>query len=268
MTRILHLSDLHFGFHRSALVGPLLALVNGARADLVAVTGDLTHRGRPDQFRQAAAFLDAIAVPLVVVPGNHDVPLYNMPLRLLRPYAGYRHGLGRALAPTVTMGNTRVLGLNSVDPLSWQRGLVRPRDLDRVAGSLDGLCCNILALHHPLEHAPGIDKELPRGAPDALRRLAGMGVRVVLSGHLHRWTTEALWATTAHPALLQVQAGTALCARPGDAQNEVALLEVEDDRLTIERHVAPMPDAVFRPADDLHFVFERGCWRRSSAETG
>ncbi|MDP5305747.1 metallophosphoesterase family protein [Paracoccus spongiarum] len=262
MTRILHLSDLHFGYHREDLVGPLLALVNRARADLVAVTGDLTHRGRPGQFRQAAAFLDAIAAPLVVVPGNHDVPLYNMPVRFLAPYAGYRRGLGRDLQPALSAGGARVAGLNSVDPFSWQRGILRAGDLDRLAGGVDPLRCNLVALHHPLEHAPGVDKTLPRGGAAALARLVSMGVRIALSGHLHRWTTEALLETTAHPGLLQVQSGTALCARPGDAQNEVTLLEIVGDRVAIERHVAPMPGLRFAPSDRLDVAFAAGRWRR------
>lgn len=71
MTRILHLSDLHFGLERQPLVDPLLDRINGARADLVVVTGDLTHRGRSAQFAQAAAFLRRIEAPLLAVPGNH-----------------------------------------------------------------------------------------------------------------------------------------------------------------------------------------------------
>ena len=86
MTRILHLSDLHFGLERAALVQPLLDLVNAARADLVVVSGDLTHRARSAQFAQAAAFLRRIEAPLIAVPGNHDIPLYKLSDRLMRPY--------------------------------------------------------------------------------------------------------------------------------------------------------------------------------------
>lgn len=267
MTRILHLTDLHFGLHRVALVGPLLGLVNGCGADLVVVTGDLTHRGRAAQFRQAAGFLAAIAVPLLVVPGNHDVPLGNLPLRLLGPYTAWRQVLGRDLAPSRAAGEARVLGLNSVDPFSWQRGVARPRHLDALAGRIDPLAVNIVALHHPLEHAPGVDKQLPRGAVAALARMEAAGVRIVLTGHLHRWTTEALMSVTGHPRLLQVQSGTALCDRPGDLQNEVTMLDLAGDEVTITRHIAPMPETAFRRLAPLRLVCTGAGWRPPSAET-
>lgn len=261
MTRIAHLSDLHFGFHRQALVEPLLSLVNRARVDLVVVTGDVTHRGRPGQFRMAAEFLDRIAAPVQVVPGNHDVPLYNFPARFLGPFAGYRQAISTDLAPTCVAGAARVLGLNSVDPFVWQRGVLRERDLSALTASLDPLSTNIVALHHPLEHLPQVDKQLPTAAHLALGRMANAGVQIILSGHLHVWTTEALMDQTRHPRLLQVQAGTALCARPGDVQNEVAILDLDGDQLIIERHIAPMSDAGFLPPKVLRLSRADGIWR-------
>ena len=113
MTRILHLSDLHFGFHRQSLVEPLLARINRAAADLVVVTGDLTHRGRPGQYGLAADFLSRITAPVLSVPGNHDVPLYNIPVRFLIPWRGYRLAINPDLDPAGVAGRVRVLGLNS-----------------------------------------------------------------------------------------------------------------------------------------------------------
>lgn len=260
MTRIVHLSDLHFGFHRAALADPLLARVNRARADLVVVTGDVTHRGRRDQYDQAAAFLSRIQVPLMVVPGNHDVPLYNVALRYLAPYAGYRRAIGPELTPTRQAGRVRVLGLNSVDPFAVQRGLIREGEIARLIGGLDPLAVNIVALHHPLEHLAEVDKELTRRAPEALARLERAGAQIVLSGHLHVWATGAMLDQTAHRGVLQVQAGTALCGRVSDRQNEFAVLQIDGPLLTIERHIAPMDEPSFRPPEYEWFSRESGIW--------
>lgn len=264
MTRVLHLSDLHFGFHRASLVGPLLDRVNAARADLVVVTGDLTHRGRPEQFEEAASFLASITAPLMAVPGNHDVPLYNIPVRFLRPFADYDEHVSPDRAPTGAAGWARVHGVNSVDPFAWQRGVVHRDDIDRVTASLDAQAVNIVALHHPLQQMPEVDKELARRAPEALTRFEEAGVRVVLSGHLHLWFAGELLAL-GHPHVLQVQAGTALCDRLDDRQNEFAVLDIDGDNLRIERHIAPMDELGFRPPEMLDFSYGSQGW--TAAET-
>ncbi|MCZ0961655.1 metallophosphoesterase family protein [Paracoccus benzoatiresistens] len=260
MTRIVHLSDLHFGFHRAGLTDHLLERVNGAGADLVVVTGDVTHRGRRDQYDQAAAFLSRIQAPVMAVPGNHDVPLYNVLVRYLAPYAGYRRAMGPELTPTRQAGRVRVLALNSVDPCAVQRGVIREGEIGRLVGGLDPLSMNVVALHHPLEHLAEVDKELTRRAPEALARLERAGARIVLSGHLHVWATGAMLDQTAHPGVLQIQAGTALCGRPSDRQNEFAVLQIDGPLLTIERHVAPMDEPSFRPPEYEYFSHESGIW--------
>ncbi|MFD1882104.1 metallophosphoesterase family protein [Paracoccus pacificus] len=260
MTRVLHLSDLHFGYHRAALVEELLDLVNAARADLVVVTGDLTHRARSEQFTEAAGFLGRIAPPLMAVPGNHDVPLYNFPVRFLKPYDEYEEAISPDLAPTGAAGWARVHGVNSVDPLKWQRGVVHRADITRVLDSLEPKMVEIVAMHHPLQQLPSVDKELARRAPEALGRFETAGVRILLTGHLHRWDAGTL-LSYGHPHILQVQAGTALCARPSDVQNEFAVLDIDGDALRIERHVAPMDEPGFRPPEFMEFVRDAKGWR-------
>lgn len=260
MTRILHLSDLHFGFHRADLVEPLLARINRASADLVVVTGDLTHRGRPGQYQDAAGFLSRITAPVMAVPGNHDVPLYNIPVRFLIPWRGYRRAIDPDLQPVRAAGQVRVLGLNSVDPFAWQRGLIRDGAVGRLIAGLDPLVTNIVALHHPLQHMPMVDKELPARADGTLRRLEQAGVRIVLSGHLHVWTAANL-LDHGHRGVLQIQAGTALCARASDLQNEFAVLDIDGTDLTIHRHIAPMTQADFGAPQRQRLSCAGGEWR-------
>lgn len=260
MTRLVHLSDLHFGYERDDLTGALLNRVNAAGADLVVVTGDLTHRGRPSQFARAAAFLRAIRAPLIAVPGNHDVPLWNLAERLIQPFRPWQAAIAPQREPLAHVGTLRVQGLDSVDPMAWQRGRLSPAQIRRVIARIEPACHNIVALHHPLEQAPEVDKALMLGAPEALAAFEAGGIEVALSGHLHLWSAGAFLGPGGRP-ILQIQAGTALCARPGDRQNEFAVLDFRGPDLRIERHIAPMDEPGFRPPQTLCFTRRTGRWQ-------
>lgn len=259
MTRLVHLSDLHFGFERAALVEPLLERVNAAGADLVVVTGDLTHRARSAQFVQAAAFLRRIESPLIAVPGNHDIPLYKLADRMMKPFRRYRRSIAQTLEPVGHVGAVRVQGINSVDPLAWQRGVITASQMRRVVQGIDPDCVNVVALHHPMQQQPDVDKQLMRGAREALALFELQRVQVVLTGHLHIWSAGA-FQTPEGRGILQIQAGTALCAREDDRQNEFAVLDFQGPDLRIERHVAPMDEAGFRPPQELRFTRRDRLW--------
>ncbi|SEN11773.1 3',5'-cyclic AMP phosphodiesterase CpdA [Paracoccus alcaliphilus] len=260
MTRILHLSDLHFGFHRRALTDDLLHRVNDVRADLVVVTGDVTHRAKPAQYARAAQFLKGIETDWIAMPGNHDVPLFNPLLRLLRPWARFRQTISDQLAPSWRSGNVQVLALNSADPFAIQRGVLRRGQVAAAMARINPDLTNIVALHHPLQHRPGVDKNLARRAALTLEMLESVGAQIVLSGHLHVWSAGALLDPVAGGRVLQIQAGTALCARPGDMRNEFCVLDIRGPELTIERHVAPMDHPGFLPPEYLHFSRVSGRW--------
>ena len=262
MTRLVHLSDLHFGFDRTALIEPLLDRVNRAGADLVVVTGDLTHRARSAQFAQAAAFLRRIEVPLIAVPGNHDIPLYKLADRMMKPYRRYRRIIAQNMEPVGHVGQVRVQGINSVDPMAWQRGVISAAQMRRVVEGIDPDCVNIVALHHPMQQRPEVDKQLMRGAREAMALFELQGVQVVLSGHLHIWSAGAFLPPEGR-SVLQIQGGTALCARLDDRQNEFAVLDFQGPDLLIERHVAPMDESGFRPPEHLRFTRRDRRWHRT-----
>ena len=262
MTRLVHLSDLHFGFDRTALIEPLLDRVNRAGADLVVVTGDLTHRARSAQFAQAAAFLRRIEVPLIAVPGNHDIPLYKLADRMMKPYRRYRRIIAQNMEPVGHVGQVRVQGINSVDPMAWQRGVISAAQMRRVVEGIDPDCVNIVALHHPMQQRPEVDKQLMRGAREAMALFELQGVQVVLSGHLHIWSAGAFLPPEGR-SVLQIQGGTALCARLDDRQNEFAVLDFQGPDLLIERHIAPMDEPGFRPPEHLRFTRRNRRWHRA-----
>jgi 3',5'-cyclic AMP phosphodiesterase CpdA len=117
MTRILHLSDTHFGTERPGVVEALIALAQTLSPQLIVVSGDITQRATRAQFASARRFLDALPpCPQLLLPGNHDVPLFALWQRAFSPYARYCAGLGvAALAPTISLPGAP----NSVNLIEW-----------------------------------------------------------------------------------------------------------------------------------------------------
>ena len=119
MRTLVHLSDLHFGRVDPRVVPPLVETIRTIAPDLIAVSGDFTQRARRRQFVQARAFLQQLPYPRLVVPGNHDVPLYNLAARFVRPLAGYRRFIEPDLEPVFVDEEMHVIGLNSARPLRF-----------------------------------------------------------------------------------------------------------------------------------------------------
>ena len=117
MRTIVHLSDLHFGRIDPAILDPLAALIVSMRPDVVVVSGDLTQRARKAQFQGARAYLDRLPKPQVVVPGNHDVPLYRVWERFLSPLGKYRRHFDDDLEPDFIDDEIAVIGINTARSL-------------------------------------------------------------------------------------------------------------------------------------------------------
>lgn len=259
MSRIVHLTDLHFGYERRELVQPLLDLVNAQEADLVVVTGDITHRSRAAQWQQAADFMGQLRAPWVAVPGNHDVPLLNPIARALMPFAAFRRWLKRPSEFQLCSPRLQVLGINSADRWAWERGRIWSGQIEGALKNRVPDLLGIAALHHPLVQLPEVDKKLARGADHALRRLEAAGISVILSGHLHRFALTRLLAL--NPKMLHVQTGSALCRRKTDLQNEFTLLDFQGRSLALRRFIAPMDRAEFLPPQQIFLNHTDAGWQ-------
>lgn len=224
MTRLVHLSDLHFGATTPDLLDRLLEVVAGLAPDLVVVSGDLTQRARAEQFAEARAFLAALGRPWLAVPGNHDMPLWNLPLRLFAPFARYRRAVGRELQPVWQDDRVVVAGVNTANPLAWKQGRITDRQLDRIGGifAAAGDRARVVVMHHPLEHLPQETQWQMQGAALALDRLPDLGAQIVLSGHIH---VSYAGPFRAAPGLLFVQAGTGLSHRTRTERNAFNCLD-------------------------------------------
>lgn len=241
MRSIVHLSDLHFGCVNQRAVAPLINAVARVNPDLVAVSGDLTQRARPHQFKEARAFLDRLPVPQIVVPGNHDVPLYNVAARFLHPLRNYRRYIIDDLQPFYADEEMAVLGVNTARSLTIKEGRINDEQIawmsERLCGS-DPRAVKVVVTHHPFDLPDGHDRrDLVGRARPAMEALARCGADLFLAGHLHVSHTSpsaARYQIAGHSALV-VQAGTAASARGRGEDNSFNVLRIERPEIVVER---------------------------------
>jgi 3',5'-cyclic AMP phosphodiesterase CpdA len=240
MRTIVHLSDLHFGRLDPELVAPLLATIGRLTPDLVAISGDFTQRARRSQFRDARAFLDALACQRLVVPGNHDVPLFDVARRFFRPLARYRRFIADDLEPIYADDEIVVVGLNSARSLTFGRGSLNERQIARATERLravDSGLIKIVVTHHPFDLPDAYGAEhLVRRATMAMAQFAAAGADLFLAGHLHVshiGRTAERYKIAGHSALV-VQAGT-ISARLRGEPNSFNVLRLTRPHIAVSR---------------------------------
>jgi 3',5'-cyclic AMP phosphodiesterase CpdA len=194
MLTLLHISDLHFGAVFLPAVGEaLLRAASDLKPDIVVASGDFTQRAKASQFAAAREFLNRLPpVPCVVVPGNHDVPLYRVLERLVSPYRNYRKYMSAALDTVLARDDAVIVALNTTAP--WSKiveGRITRRQLDFCgAAFLDAPpgAARIVVAHHHFAPAPDYDDEhdVLRRARQAIDRFNELRVDLILGGHLHR----------------------------------------------------------------------------------
>ena len=251
MRTIVHLSDLHFGRLDERILPLLLQQISAVQPDLVAISGDLTQRARRGQFLQARAFLDAISFPTLVVPGNHDVPLFNLPVRVLNPFVGYRRYISTDLEPAHNDDEMAVIGLNSARGIvAGGRGRLNRRQVDAAVVRLQSLppsLVKVIVTHHPFDLPEGYAAEHIIGrARMAMTRLAAVGADVILSGHLHVshvGHTAERYKIAGHSALV-IQAGT-LSTRSRGERNTFNVVRIARPEMTVERYTWAEGDSGF-----------------------
>lgn len=263
MRTIVHLSDLHTGRLDPAVVPALVTAIRSIKADLVVVSGDLTQRATSTQFREARAFLEELASRTLTIPGNHDVPLWNVAARFLAPLDRYKRYITGDLSPVYEDEEMVVAGVNTARSLTWGEGRISATQIDALLARFEAASrdvTRIVVTHHPFDLPPGVhEKRLLGRARTAMARLASAGADLFLSGHLHlshvNHSAER-YRIAGHSALI-VHAGTVSMRGRGE-EPSFNILRLERRRLELgrflwnpaQRHFVETAFGVYRRGDD------------------
>lgn len=239
MRTIVHLSDLHFGRVDEKTLAPLCDTVWAQKPDVVAISGDLTQRAKPEEFQLARHFLDALPEPVLVVPGNHDVPVFG---RLREPpMLRYETHITKDLEPHVEDEEICVAGLNTARAFAIQGGRLSHGQIALVKRRFTAArtnACKVLVAHHPLD-VPGhwVHVRSARRSKRAFEEWSECGVDLILGGHEHRshaTDQPELLRHGKHQALM-VQAGTATSTRVRGEPNSFNTIHIEPGQIVVVR---------------------------------
>ena len=191
MRTIFHISDVHFGPpHLPRVRQGVLDFIERHKPDMVVLSGDLTQRAKPEQFKEARAFVDSIPVPTLVVPGNHDVPLYRVWERVFDPFGAYKKHFSPELEPVYRDDEMLVVGINTAFGWTIKDGRIKLSRLLEVAEIFEKAPADIFKVvvaHHHIIPPPNFGSQrVLANAYEAMDLFSSAGVDLILSGHLHQ----------------------------------------------------------------------------------
>lgn len=215
MSVLMQISDPHFGTEQAQVVDALMVLAQQHQPNLVVLSGDITQRARLEQFRTASAFMNKLRIPFLAIPGNHDIPLFDLWSRLRRPYARFTTFFGPELEPFYSSHDLMVICVNTTRAWRHKHGEISAKQIERVADILLKATpqqLRIVVVHQPIAVTRKADAEnLLRGHAYALPRWSASGADLIMGGHIHLPYVLALH-DHARP-MWAVQAGTAVSSR-------------------------------------------------------
>lgn len=248
MRRILHLSDLHFGRVESAILDPLIDFVKEKKCDVIVISGDLTQRATREQFRQAKEFLGRLDVKQIVVPGNHDIPLYKIWARVFRPFRNFLNLISDDLEPVFVDDEVAIVGINTVSFWSPE-GVFSANRFEALAKkfrSLSQESIKILVSHHAI--------------PNDVMASRDLNFDLALAGHEHE-AKFLLGTWTNQHSHIFVQAGTATSTRVRHGQpNSFNLIDIDGPNLKIESWEWSADGSTFTEKRSGSFVKGEGGW--------
>ncbi len=186
---IVQISDTHFGTEQPLVERALIENLRATPPDVILLTGDVTQRARRSQYAAAQSFLKRLpSHHFMVIPGNHDIPLYNLWGRLTNPYGGFKQAFSRLEATWISDACT-IIAINSTDPARHKDGVFSQEKIDQVAAQLEASRhsqVRIVAAHHPVAVVLPIDAEnITHNAELAVKTWSAAGMDVILGGHIH-----------------------------------------------------------------------------------
>ena len=277
--RIAHLSDIHFGAIDLKVVAGTEAWLEAAQPDLVIISGDFTQRARREQFQDASAWLNRLRAAghrILAVPGNHDVPLYDVARRFAAPLRRYKRYISNDLNPWFEDEHVAVLGINTARALTFKEGRINREQMALIEQRFAPVAAEktrILVTHHPLYSLPiGEGSELTEAVgrhDDAVRAVCRAGVHIALAGHYHRtYAAAARKMVEAAGRALVIQAGTATSTRLRNAElQSFNWLHVHRNN-DIELQVVAWDGSAFQRGNHVRFSYEGEEWTSRTIAEG
>jgi Predicted phosphohydrolases len=252
------------------VVERLIETINEIGPDLVVVSGDLTQRAKTKEFIAAREMLDRLPRPQIVVPGNHDVPMYNVYHRFAEPLTRYKRHITEDLSPFYSDDELAVAGVNTTRSLTIKGGRINAKQVAEIRLKMDKLperLLKVVVTHHPFDVPDGEDeRDIVRRAKKAMPLIAESGADVFLAGHLHVShignSARRYKLDDGYSALI-IQAGTAASTRERGEENSFNVLEHEYPFLTVTRYQCSIPTEGFRLAKSERFSHDDHGWSRT-----
>lgn len=233
MKVIAHISDPHFGTESAAVLAGMIEDFAGVA--LIAVSGDLTQRARVEQFRAAREFLDRLPCPYLVVPGNHDVPVYDLVRRFFDPLGRYRAEISEDLAPMYIDDAIAVVGVSTAHGFTVKSGRVTAEQIERATASFAtaGGRWKVVVAHHPFVGPERARGDIVDSADLAIPAFRAAGVHMILTGHLHVSFSDDSAMRDVEHRIVAVHAGTCISSRTRGEPNSYNRITFDGDEVTV-----------------------------------
>lgn len=242
MKTIVQLSDIHFGRTDEKVVHSLIKSIREINPDILIISGDLTQRAKIEEFKEAAEFISHFDAEKIIIPGNHDVPMYNLAHRFFKPFHRFKEHINPDPEPFYMDDEVAILGINTARPFTVKNGRVTERQVDLIQsrlGSAKPKTIKILVGHHPFDLPERFKRnKLVYGAHGVMQKIVDSGVDLVLGGHMH---ISYIGSTTTRykfkgKAAIVLQAATVSKRMRGE-QPSFNLIKVNTGKIHIERIV-------------------------------
>lgn len=264
LKKIVHISDLHFGTVERKIADAIIADINTLKPDLVVVSGDLTQRARKGQFRAAKEFLDKLNSKKIIIPGNHDIPLFNLFMRFLFPLTNYKNIISQDISPFYQDETMAVLGINSARSLTWKSGRISMEQIDYMKEKLctiDNKIFKIIVTHHPFIPPlgePGI--RLVGRSAKAIHIMDKCSIDLLLAGHLHQGYSGDVrpFYPSENSSIISAQAGTAISKRIREVPNGFNFMQVNKQEIIIT--IREWDGFVFKESLTTHYQKVKNEW--------
>jgi len=268
MKILAHISDLHLGTEDKKVAESLVEELSGLKPSLLVISGDLTQRARKKQFLEAKQYINRLPKPQLIIPGNHDIPLFDIFRRIFMPLKRYKKYLTKELAPFFLEDGLAVIGLNTARAYKWKNGEISAEQIELLKDRLCNIsdeCFKVVVTHHPFIPPPdGGLEDLVNRAQLAVDVIDPCGIDLLLAGHLHHGYTGDIRKhyPSSRRSVIVAQAGTAISKRTRKEANSYNIIYVNGD--TFEISVKVFRENEFVEQHRTRYKYTEGQWTQMS----